>query len=342
VVAGGGGGAGGGAAGVGGPAGAAGSAGDGTGSGGGGGAGTATAGGTKGAAGTNGTAGNAGSYELGGAGASANAFNNGSGGGGGGGGGGYYGGGGGGSSSGSGGGGGGGSSFVTPDATNVTGPTATGNAAEVTITYAAPTASPSTSSLSFGTVPEGVASAAQDVTITNNGSAPLDVSAVSVTGTNQGDYALNNGCQNPVAVSGSCQIGVRFAPQIVGASSATLNIETNASSSPATVSLSGTGAPDSSSTSLSLSKGTVTFGSEQLERFSVTVSPQITGVPTGMVAVRSGTVVLCTVTLSAGTGSCSPSAKALATGRHTITAHYAGDTNLNPSTSPSKLLTVKK
>jgi hypothetical protein len=226
-------------------------------------------------------------------------------------------------------------------ATNVSGPTPTSNPAEVTITYDVPSASPSTSSLSFGAMPLGVVSAEKDVVITNTGSAPLVVSAVYVTGTGRGDYIVGDRCQDPVAVGGTCEIGMRFAPQAAGARPATLKIESNDPHGPATVSVSGTGARASSSISLSLSKSTVTFGSEQLEHFSVTVSPQTTGVPSGKVAIRSGAVALCTVTLSAGKGSCSPSAKALHAGTHTITAAYAGDKNFNPSASRSKVLTVR-
>jgi hypothetical protein len=56
----------------------------------------------------------------------------------------------------------------------------------VTITYAAPTADVSPGSLGFGTEPQGVASVEQDLTVTNNGSAPLVVSGVLISGTNPG------------------------------------------------------------------------------------------------------------------------------------------------------------
>jgi hypothetical protein len=307
----------------------------------GGGAGTVGAGGAAGAG--EGLAGDSaaasGSFGLGGWGGGSISSANGGGGGGGG----YYGGGGGGAGDPPGGGGGGGSSFTAAGATNVSGPTPTSNPAKVMITYDAPTASPSTKSLSFGALPQGVISAEKDVVITNTGSAPLVVSAVYATGTAQGDYIVGDRCQDPVAVGGTCEIGIRFAPQAAGARSATLKVESNASGSPATVSLSGTGAKASSSTSLSLSKSAVTFGSEQLERFHVTVSPQnVSGVPTGKVTISSGTVALCTVTLSAGKGSCSPSAKALRAGRHTITAAYAGDKNFNSSGNATEMLTVKR
>jgi hypothetical protein len=94
-------------------------------------------------------------------------------------------------------------------------------------------------------------------------------------------------------------------------------------------------------TTLTLSKSTVTFGSEQLEKFSVKVSAASgTGVPTGFVDVKSGIKILCSIHLATGVGSCSPAAKALRVGSHSILAHYAGDTHFKPSTSSRQPLLV--
>ena len=164
---------------------------------------------------------------------------------GGGGGGGYYGGGAGGSgSSTGGGGGGGGSSYVSPQATNVSGPSVQDNFGNgsVSITYATPTADLATQAIAFaGTQPQGVASPAQPLTITNNGSAPLSVSGVELGGTDPADYLVDNQCEQAVAPGASCQVMVRFSPQAVGASSASLTVLTNAPTAPAPVALSGTG-----------------------------------------------------------------------------------------------------
>ena len=97
----------------------------------------------------------------------------------------------------------------------------------------------------------------------------------------------------------------------------------------------------SSTTTLSLSAPSVIFGSEQTEHFAVNVTAQFAGTPTGTVSVKSGTLLLCKATLKAGKGTCSPGAKALAVGAHTITASYGGDANFLSSTSAGKTLTVK-
>jgi hypothetical protein len=92
-------------------------------------------------------------------------------------------------------------------------------------------------------------------------------------------------------------------------------------------------------TTLSLSSSTVTYGNEQDLKFGVKVDPG-SGVPTGSVIVESGAKILCRMHLSGGKGSCSPAARALAPGKHTIVAHYRGDKNFKPSTSSKQTLTV--
>jgi Glycine rich protein len=171
-------------------------------------------------------------------------------GGGGGGGGGYFGGGGGGGigCAIAGGSGGGGSSFIDPQATAVSGPTPTAAAPYVSIVYAVPTADASPSSLTFPTRPQGTSTAVQSVTVTNSGSAPLIVSSATVTGSNPGDYLVDNQCQAPVSPTNSCNVDVSFTPHAQGPSSASLTLTTNAATQPAPVGLSGTGGPPLAST----------------------------------------------------------------------------------------------
>jgi hypothetical protein len=138
-------------------------------------------------------------------------------------------------------GGGGGSSFIAPGATNLSGPTPTTASPKVTITYPVPTVAESTHSIAFpGAQPLGVVSAVRTLNVTNHGSAPLIVSDVLLGGLRPDDYLINDRCKRPVAVGASCQIGVRFAPQVKGKSSATLTLLTNARTPPP-VALSGTG-----------------------------------------------------------------------------------------------------
>jgi hypothetical protein len=192
-----------------------------------------TTGGAGGAPGSGGVAGGAGTASSGGAGGGPR---------GGGGGAGFFGGGGGGScgSTGAcnGGGGGGGSSFGPTGsvfATAITGPS-------VVISYTAAATHASPATLSFPTQPQSTLSAPQTVTVTNTGVAPLVVTGVTFAGTDLQDYVItSNGCLGPIAAGASCTLGVSFAPQQKGPSAATLQIVSSDPSSPASVTLSGTG-----------------------------------------------------------------------------------------------------
>ncbi len=102
----------------------------------------------------------------------------------------------------------------------------------------------SPSSLSFGNQPVDVASSSQTITLSNNSGAALSVSSIALTGTNTGDFTENNTCSTSVASGGSCKIVVLFTPSASGSRSASLSVTDNASGSPQTVALSGTGTHD--------------------------------------------------------------------------------------------------
>ena len=165
---------------------------------------------------------------------------------GGGGGGGLYGGGGGGNSNAGGGnfgaaGGGGGGASLVPTAGSVAVNT-TNLPPGVTISYEAPTVQASPSSLSFATQAQSTLSAPQTVTVTNTGLGQLVVTGLAFAGTDPQDYVVtSNGCLGQIAPTVSCTIGVSFAPQEQGPSSATLQIASNDPKSPASVTLLGTG-----------------------------------------------------------------------------------------------------
>jgi uncharacterized repeat protein (TIGR01451 family) len=110
--------------------------------------------------------------------------------------------------------------------------------------------------LSFGGQAVGTTSSAQTVTITNTGSGDLHVSGVSVGGANPGDFAAaSSGC-GTVPPTQTCTVSVKFTPTAAGARSATLNIASDAPSSPDQVSLSGTGL----NSHLSLTPNPMDFG----------------------------------------------------------------------------------
>jgi FG-GAP-like repeat/Cep192 domain 4/HYDIN/CFA65/VesB-like, Ig-like domain/Abnormal spindle-like microcephaly-assoc'd, ASPM-SPD-2-Hydin len=108
----------------------------------------------------------------------------------------------------------------------------------LTGTGTGPLASLSPTSLSFGSVSVGSQSAVQTVTLTNTGNASLTINRVSVSG----DFSIsNNACGSSLAAGASCKINLVFKPTTTGTRNGTLSVADNASGSPQTASLTGTG-----------------------------------------------------------------------------------------------------
>ncbi len=95
--------------------------------------------------------------------------------------------------------------------------------------------------LSFGNQPLNTASAPMSFLLTNTGTANLNLSTITITGTNPGDFAETDNCGTVLAFGANCTVAVTFTPMALGARSATLVIPDNAPGSPQTVALSGTG-----------------------------------------------------------------------------------------------------
>ncbi|MFZ0640443.1 MAG: choice-of-anchor D domain-containing protein [Candidatus Acidiferrales bacterium] len=127
-------------------------------------------------------------------------------------------------------------------------------------------ASLSPSTLTFGSVNVGSTSAAQTVTLTNNGNANLVLNSLGISGANPSDFQITSQSTCPIggtgiSPSGTCNIVVDFVPQASGSRFATVNIADNAAGSPQIVSLSGTGtAPAVTLSPTSLSFGNVNVG----------------------------------------------------------------------------------
>jgi hypothetical protein len=94
--------------------------------------------------------------------------------------------------------------------------------------------------LSFPTQIVNTASSAESVTLTNTGTAALNIFNIAISG----DFAVGTGanaCGSSLAAGSNCQIYVIFTPRASGAQSGMLTINHNASNSPLFVPLSGTG-----------------------------------------------------------------------------------------------------
>jgi hypothetical protein len=104
-----------------------------------------------------------------------------------------------------------------------------------------PAAVVSPASLKFGSVAVGTTSGPLSVTLTNKGAVGFSVNSIAVTGTFANWFAQTNNCPASLAAGASCTISATFTPQAVASKSAKLTIATSATSTPLSVSLSGTG-----------------------------------------------------------------------------------------------------
>jgi len=122
----------------------------------------------------------------------------------------------------------------------------------------------SPTSLTFPATAVGQSSPAETVTLTNAGTVPFNVSAVSIVGADAADFGQTNTCTGvQLAAGASCNISVTFHPKATGARTASLSIEDTGFGSPQSVALSGTGSGPAPTATLSpsgLTFGTIPIG----------------------------------------------------------------------------------
>jgi hypothetical protein len=98
--------------------------------------------------------------------------------------------------------------------------------------------------------------------------------------------------------------------------------------------------PAATTTALTASAATITAGGSVTLTATVTGATGSTGIPTGTVTFLDGSTTLGMGTLN-GSAVATYSATALATGTHSITAQYGGDSNFAASTSSAVTVTVQ-
>jgi len=172
-------------------------------------------------------------------------------------------------------------------------------------TIPAPIATVTPANLAFPDQQAGTSSATQSVTLTNSGTAALNVGNIQITG----DYAQTNTCPTTLAVSSSCTIRITFSPTTSGNRPGTLTISDNAHGSPQVVNLAGAGADFS----LASSPSSNSLKAGSTATYQVAVSP-VGGAFTNVVKVScTGAPALTTCKLSpnAVTPNGSPAASTL-------------------------------
>jgi phosphatidylserine/phosphatidylglycerophosphate/cardiolipin synthase-like enzyme len=127
----------------------------------------------------------------------------------------------------------------------------------IAATSPTPLAVLSPTSLTFPSTTVATSSATQTITLSNPGNATLTGIAISLTGTNASSYSDTTTCGTTLAATATCNIVVTFTPTTTGSLTATLSVADNATNSPQTASLTGTG---SSGSSGSVTYQLLTFG----------------------------------------------------------------------------------
>ena len=146
----------------------------------------------------------------------------------------------------------------------------------------APEVTLSSSSLNFGDQTINRSSSPQTVTVTNSGTATLNISSISPTG----DFSVSNDCGDPVAPGGTCSIDVVFTPTSVGFLIGDVKISDDAAGSPQIISLKGKGIPPVPLTpDASLSATSLNFGNQVVNTSSDPEQVILSNVGTGTLTI---------------------------------------------------------
>jgi sugar lactone lactonase YvrE len=194
----------------------------------------------------------------------------------------------------------------------------------IALSGAAPVATVSATMLAFGPQAVQTASSAQEVTLTNAGSAALTITNIAVAGTNSSAFVFPNPCGGSLAPGANCVITGHLTPAGAGPMAATLSIADNAVGSPQIVFLSGLGVyPVTVAVTPSATNVTTS------QAFTVTVA--VGGAngeptPTGSIVLTSGTYTLGTAVLANGSATINIIPGTLAAGTDNITAQFTPDT----------------
>jgi hypothetical protein len=127
----------------------------------------------------------------------------------------------------------------------------------------------------------GTTSLRQTVKLTNVGGGQLNITGITVTGPDGGDFAQSNNCMPTVAAGGSCLITVTFTPTAQGVRTASVSIADNASGSPQTVPLTGRG------TFIEWSPRSMNMGSQTVGTSSAAQTVTLTNAGTAPIALFS-------------------------------------------------------
>ncbi len=132
-----------------------------------------------------------------------------------------------------------------------------------------PAVSLSPGSLTFPAQVSGTSGNSQNVTLSNTGNTSLTISNIAASG----DFSQTNTCGSSVSAGANCTISVTFKPTAGGTRTGSVTVSDNASNSPQTVALSGTG-QDFTISLASGSSNTTTVSPGQAAAFTLSLTGQ--------------------------------------------------------------------
>jgi hypothetical protein len=144
---------------------------------------------------------------------------------------------------------------------------------------------PTPSSLTFTSQTVGTTSASQPVSVKNTGTGTTTLSI----GTPTGDFAQTNTCSSTLAAGASCTVNVTFTPTATGTRTGSFLITDQASNSPQTVSLTGTGS--SGTVTITVTPAMETFAAQALNTTSASkaVTVKNTGTASTTISIAPAT-----------------------------------------------------
>lgn len=143
-------------------------------------------------------------------------------------------------------------------------------------------------SLAFGDQRTGTTSVARQVTVTNTGTISVTISAVTLGGTNPGDFTKSTDtCTGAsLAPAATCALAATFAPTATGSRSASLSIASGAAGSPHVVALTGTG----TAPAISVTPSSIAFGQQGTGTTSAARAVTVTNTGTAPLAIGTATL----------------------------------------------------
>ena len=218
---------------------------------------------------------------------------------------------------------------LTDNNLNVTAATQTISLSGTGVAASAPQAVLSPNPLTFPNTNVGSSAATMPMTLSNPGTAALTITSITVTGTNASSFGQTNTCGASLAAGANCTITVTFTPATTGSLSAAISVADNASGSPHTAALTGTGTQPQAT----LSPTPLAFPSTLVGTSATTLSTMLSNPGTAPLTITSISVTGTSASSFGETNNCGTSLAASATCAITVTFTPASAGSLSAAVS---------